>query len=134
MCEGDRDRTAQVLGGRVGDHDGHNSRVQLQGGLHSVSIESRELFGGLVNGGGQVLVAQQRSKSEAWLRKSEIPMRPIQKEKRGGRGRGEEFTRVGLCPGRCCPVSVQYSGALRGQTNRSGGWSLSPLYCDLCVY
>lgn len=95
MSEGDRDRAAQVLGGRVGDHDGHNSRVHLQGGLHPISIESRELFEGLIRGGGQVLVAQQRNKSEAWLRKkSEIPLRLIQKEKRGGRGgKGEEEER-----------------------------------------
>lgn len=85
MSEGDVDGAAQVLGGRVGDHDGHNSRVHLQVGLHPVFVESRELFEGLVRGGGQVLVAQQRSKSEAWLRKSEIPSRLIQKEKRGGR-------------------------------------------------
>lgn len=134
MSEGDRDRAAQVLGGRVGDHDGHNSRVHLQGGLHRVSIESRELFVGLVKGGGQGLVAQQRSKSKALLRKSEIPSCLTPKEKRGGRGGGGKFTRVGLCPGCCCPVSVQYSGVLCGQTNWSGGWSLSPLYCNLCVY
>lgn len=86
MSEGDLDGAAQVLGGRVGDHDGHKSRVHLQGGLHPVFGESRQLFEGLVKGGGQVLVAQQRSKSEAWLRKSEIPLHLIPKEKRGGRG------------------------------------------------
>lgn len=80
MSEGDCDRAAQILGGRVGDHDGHNSRVHLQGGLHPISIRSHELFEELVKGGAQVLVAQQRSKSEAWLRKSEISSRLIQKE------------------------------------------------------
>lgn len=72
MSEGDADIAAQVLSGWVGDHNRHNSRGDLKGGMHSISFMSRDLIKGPVNRYLKVPVAQQCSQSKTWKRQKEI--------------------------------------------------------------
>lgn len=105
MSEGDADIAAQVLSGRVGDHNRHNSRGDLKGGMHSISFMSRDLIKGPVNRYLKVPVAQQCSQSK---------------------------TRVWSFPSCYCPVSVECS-VLIGQMDRASWSSPPPLHCNLCV-
>lgn len=68
MSEGDVDGAAQVLSGWVGDHNRHNSRGDLKGGIHTIFFMSRELVKGPVNRYLKVIVAQQRSQSKTCKR------------------------------------------------------------------
>lgn len=72
MSEGDVDGGAQVLSGRVRDHNGHNFRGDLKGGFHTILFMSCELIKGPVNRYLKVLVAQQRSQSKTCKRQQEI--------------------------------------------------------------
>lgn len=61
MSEGDSNILAQFVCGWVGDNNRHNSREDVKGGLHTVSIESCELLKELVRRGHKVLVSHQSS-------------------------------------------------------------------------
>ncbi len=69
MFEGDVDAAAQVLSGRIGNHDRYDSRGDLKGGFHSILFISCELLKGPVYRGLKVLVAQQCSQSVTCKRK-----------------------------------------------------------------
>lgn len=64
MSEGDVDGAAQVLSRWVGDHNRHNSRGDMEGGIHAIFFMSCELLKGPVNSNLKVLIAQQRSQSK----------------------------------------------------------------------
>lgn len=68
MSEGDVDRAAQVLSGWVGDHNRHNSRGDLKGGVQTIFFMSCELLEGPVKGDLKVLVTQQCSQSKTCKR------------------------------------------------------------------
>ena len=67
MSECDVHRAAQVLSGRVGDHNRHNFRGDLEGGgSFAIFFMSFELLKGVVNKFLKVLVGQQCSQSKAY--------------------------------------------------------------------
>lgn len=72
MSEGDVDVAAQALSGWVGDHNRHNFRGDLKGGIHVIFFMSCEPLKGPINRALKVLVAQQCSQSKTCKRQQEI--------------------------------------------------------------
>lgn len=62
------DRVAQVLSGRVGDHNRHHSREHLENAVLAVVVASPELLEGALQGNVEVVVAQQCSQGKTCQR------------------------------------------------------------------